>query len=101
MELLREAFAGRPFEILAVNYGESREKVAGFVKSTSLDLPVLLDPGMEVAARWGVKGLPMSFLVDARGRVRYFVFGEREWNDAESKKVVGKLVGEIQPAKGK
>ena len=69
MELLREAFAGKPFEILAVNYGESREKVAAFVKSASLDLPVLLDPGMEVASQWGVKGLPMSFLVDGRGRI--------------------------------
>jgi peroxiredoxin len=101
IELLKEAFAGQPFEVLAVNYGESREKVAAFVKRTSLRLPVLLDSESRVAAAWGVKGLPMSFLIDARGRIRYWLFGEREWNDAESRRVVGELLAESAPGKGR
>jgi thiol-disulfide isomerase/thioredoxin len=101
IELLKEAFAGQPLEVLAVNYGESREKVAAFVKRTSLGLPVLLDSESRVAAAWGVKGLPMSFLIDARGRIRYWLFGEREWNDAESRRVVGELLAESAPGKGR
>ena len=51
LELLGAAFAGKPFEILAVNFGESREKVAAFVKSSALDLPILFDPGMETSEK--------------------------------------------------
>src|SRR5690349_21892148 len=36
-----------------------------------VELPVVLDRNKENAGRWKVGGLPMTFIVDARGRVRY------------------------------
>jgi hypothetical protein len=40
----------------------------------------------------------MSFLVDAKGNVRYWVFGERDWTGADSEKAVGKLLAEVRDA---
>jgi thiol-disulfide isomerase/thioredoxin len=89
---------GRPFQVLAVNYGESKAKIEAFLKKSGLKLHVLLDPDEKAADTWGAKGLPMSFLVDANGNVRYFVFGERDWTGPDSAKVVEKLVQEARDA---
>lgn len=38
-------------------------------------LPVLNDPRGEHAARWGVRAVPASFVVDARGQIRFVEVG--------------------------
>lgn len=95
---LRAKLAARPFEVLAVNYGESREKIVAFLRKQKLDVHVLLDPDRKAADAWGAKGLPMSFLVDASGTVRYWVFGERDWSDADSMRAVQRLISEAPHA---
>jgi hypothetical protein len=41
----------------------------------------------------------MTFLVDASGRARFQVYGERDWSDAESIALIEKLVAEIPRAR--
>ena len=91
---LREKFAGKPVTVLAVNYGESREKVVKFLEHETVSLPIVLDAQKDVARDWDVGGLPMTFVVDAKGRVRYSVFGARDWSDARSQRVVERLLAE-------
>jgi thiol-disulfide isomerase/thioredoxin len=99
LERLKGKLASRPFEILAVNYGESPAKVAEFLGKQGFSLPVLLDPDKKAADAWNAKGLPMTFLVDAKGRVRYWVFGERDWSAGESLRVVEELLAEAPRAR--
>ncbi len=73
---LRERLAGRGFELLAVNQGESPERVAAFLRRTGLDLVVLLDRDKSAADAWGVRALPTTFVVDATGRIRLHTEGE-------------------------
>jgi peroxiredoxin len=96
---LEEKQRGKPFEVLAVNYGESPAKIQAFLGKAKLDIHVLLDPDQKAADAWGAKGLPMSFLVDANGKVRYWVFGERDWTGADSEKAVAKLLAEMPDAR--
>jgi thiol-disulfide isomerase/thioredoxin len=99
LQRLADKLAGKPFEVLAVNFGESPEKVAQFLGKEKVTLPVMLDTQKESARAWGVGGLPMTFLVDARGRVRYSVFGERDWSEGASLALVEKLVAEAPVAR--
>ena len=92
MQRLKERLADRRFAILAVNYGESQEKVAEFLKRVPLDLQMLLDPGQETARAWKVRILPVSFLLDAGGRVRYSVIGEIDWEGPEAVNAVRRLL---------
>jgi cytochrome c biogenesis protein CcmG/thiol:disulfide interchange protein DsbE len=96
---LKEKLAGRRFELVTVNYGESAEKIAQFLQRERLSLPTLLDTRKEVAKDWNVRGLPMTFVVDAQGRVRYWVFGERAWSEGESLALVEKLLSEVPNAR--
>ena len=98
-ERLRERLKGQPFEVLTVNYGEGRERIQQFLDRHRLTLPVLLDPEKQAAAAWRAGGLPMTFIVDARGRVRYSAFGESDWSAGEPLRVVEALVAEVPRAR--
>ena len=93
LERVREKLRGRPFDVVTVNYGESQSTAARFVEKLRLGLPVLLDPEKRVAERWNVKGLPMTFLIDREGRIRYWTFGERDWSEGEAFALIDRLVG--------
>lgn len=98
LERLRMKMKGRPFEVLAVNYGESAERVSRFVAKLNLTIPVLLDPYKNSVEAWKVRGLPMTFIVDAKGQVRYWSFGERDWAQGEALKLVERMVSEAPGA---
>jgi thiol-disulfide isomerase/thioredoxin len=89
---LKERLPGAPLTVLAVNYGESSQKVGGFVQQVGFDLPVLLDPGQRAARAWRVRLLPSSYLVDADGRVRYSVVGELDWASDAAVNAVRRLL---------
>jgi thiol-disulfide isomerase/thioredoxin len=95
---LQTRLGAKPFTVLAVNYGESSAKVRAWLEKSGVGLHVLLDPDTEAADAWGAKGLPMTFLVDAGGHVRYQTFGERDWTGGDSMAVIDKLVAETHGA---
>jgi cytochrome c biogenesis protein CcmG, thiol:disulfide interchange protein DsbE len=99
LERLQRLRAGTPFDVVTVNFGEQTERIKTFLEREFVELPVVLDRDKEAAGRWKVGGLPMTFIVDARGRVRYQVFGERKWDDAASLAVVDKLLAEAPRAR--
>ncbi|OLA95451.1 MAG: hypothetical protein AUH20_06105 [Candidatus Rokubacteria bacterium 13_2_20CM_69_15_2] len=92
MKQLRQRLAGRPFEIVAVNFGESPTRVREYVKSLSVDFPVVLDPNQDAVKAWRVRVLPVSFVVDADGRPRYSVLGEFDWASDEAVKTITELL---------
>jgi thiol-disulfide isomerase/thioredoxin len=99
IERLKAKLEGRPFDVVTVNFGESRERIKEFLWRQRVSLPVMLDPDKEAANAWNAKGLPMSFLVGADGRVRYWVFGEMDWSRGEALQAVQQLVAEAPHAR--
>jgi len=68
-------FATRGLEVLAVNIQQPREQVARVAGNLKISYPVLLDSTGEVARRYGVDSLPVSFLVDPDGRLQARLLG--------------------------
>jgi peroxiredoxin len=91
---LKKQLADQPFEILALNAGESKYKVGMFAKRINFNLPVLLDPSSKVFNNWDIKILPTSFLIDANGHVRYRIPGDPGWNDEQTISAIKKLIKE-------
>jgi len=56
--------------ILAVNVGQGREHVLELKREYRLTIPLLLDDKKEIADKYGVTGLPTSFFIDRRGKIR-------------------------------
>jgi thiol-disulfide isomerase/thioredoxin len=77
---LRNDLADAAFEILAVNLGDSAERIGAFLVSyPAPDLPILLDSDRSTVAPWHVTGLPVAYVVDRSGILRLGALGERDW----------------------
>jgi len=93
MQALRARLAGKPFEVLAVNLMESEEKIAAFRESELIDLPVLMDRDGAASKRWKARMLPMSFVIDRSGAIRYQLVGEANWTGPQIASAIERLIG--------
>lgn len=62
--------------ILAVNVMQSPATARAFTERLGISYDVLLDSQGDVMRRYGVMGLPMTFIVDRQGIVRARIIGE-------------------------
>jgi peroxiredoxin len=77
---LRGRLIDTGIEVLAVNLGDSSERIAAFLEDhPAPGLPVLLDREKSTAAPWHVRGLPAAYVADAHGILRLGAIGERNW----------------------
>jgi thiol-disulfide isomerase/thioredoxin len=89
---LERRLAGRPFSVLAINLGQSRDTVERFLKKSGIRLDVLYDEDMSAARDWKVRVLPASFVIDPERRVRYTIVGEADWTAPEIVSSIEKLL---------
>ncbi len=82
MQRLREAMQGEPFEIVAINAGESNAAVSAFLLEldTELTFPILLDEQGLSFGTLGLRGLPTTLIYDRSGTKVETVLGGREWD---------------------
>ncbi|TBR18420.1 TlpA family protein disulfide reductase [bacterium] len=58
-------------EILAINIGESKEKVLKFANSMDLKFKILLDLDSSLASVYSVMGIPTYFILNKEGRINF------------------------------
>jgi thiol-disulfide isomerase/thioredoxin len=88
MNRLRASFAGQPFAVLAVNLAESESRIRRFMEEVPLEFTVLLDRDSGAARAWKARVLPVSFVLDAEGRIRYSALGEIDWTQDGVRKAI-------------
>jgi peroxiredoxin len=93
MAQLWQEYRDQGFEIVAISVDEGNEKrVANFVRRLNLSYPVVLDPESVIADRYGVGGLPASFLIDGEGLLIGRLVGSREWGGPQARALIGGLL---------
>lgn len=60
----------RAFVVVGVNFEEDAAPVEAFIRERGLSFPVWLDTAGEAGAKLGVRGLPVSFIIDREGYIR-------------------------------
>jgi len=92
MQRLQDKLAGKPFAILAVDYGEGAPRVNDFLKKVPVRFTVLLDRDTSAATSWKVKVLPTTLVLDSEQRIRYSVVGDLEWDSPAVEGAIRKLL---------
>lgn len=92
MQRLQDKLAGKPFAILAVDFGEGAPRVRDFLGKVPVKFTVLLDRSISVANAWKVKVLPTTLVIDAEQRIRYSVVGDLEWDSPAVEGAIRKLL---------
>ncbi len=89
---LRARIEDPAFEIVTVNVGEERDRIASFLERVPVELPLLLDIDSKVAKEWKIYVYPSSYLVDDRGLIRYAYLGALEWDSPEIISIIQNLL---------
>jgi len=76
MDRYSKKYRGRGVTVIAVNMGDSREVVEGFVKKMQLGYPVLRDPALIAAKKYHVSSVPTTFFINRKGTAKLVVPGE-------------------------
>lgn len=77
---LKARLTQEKFEVLAVNVGESKERVEAFLKKVPVNFFILFDPQGDASRTWKVRGFPTTFILGPDGRIRYYHVGDLDWS---------------------
>ncbi len=95
MERVYQDLKDEGFAILAISSDPQGSIVTRpFVASQGLTFPILHDSDYRVSGSYGVRTLPMSFLIDRNGTLTQRVFGARDWDSAEARELLHGLLRE-------
>jgi hypothetical protein len=95
-----ERYAGAGLAVIGVHspgysFGRDRDTVARAVERLAIPYPICLDPDFEVWRAYGVGGWPARYLFDRRGLLRWFHFGEGDYEGTE--RAIQETLLEIEP----
>ena len=83
------------FRVVLVNLGETRDTITAFMPEKIIqDLVMLSDPESSSGQEWKVRGLPHTFLVDNKGRLRFEYRGARQWDEKDDITIINNLLNE-------
>ena len=94
MERLFRAHKDKGLVVLAVNMQESAKRVRPFVQELKLSFPIALDEDGTVGRDYGVRALPVSFLIGRDGRILWRAIGGRDWESTQARRLFAELVAE-------
>jgi hypothetical protein len=77
------------------SFGRDRDTVERAVERLGIGYPVALDPDFEVWRAYSVRGWPARYLFDRRGILRWFHFGEGDYEGTE--RAIQEALLEIDP----
>ena len=92
---LKDQFKDRPVQFLAVSIDVVEEDAWDFLSRYSVDYPVVIDTGGDIARLFEVNGMPSGFLVDADGKVREVHVGYKRGDELKLAESIKKMLAEM------
>ena len=74
--------------LLSIAIKDEVEAIDRFLEKSPVSFVVLMDSDGKVSEQWRVIGIPVTYILDASGRIVYRATGVREW---DSEQVVNKI----------
>jgi peroxiredoxin len=84
MQKLYIRFKDKGFAMVAVSLNEPKSVVEKFFDDYKLTFTALLDSDGELGIPFGIRGIPMTYILDRDGGIIGKAFGARQWDSKES-----------------
>lgn len=78
--------------VLAMNLGEKAASIQTFKQEHKVSFPILLDPLIQVASLYGVRGTPTHFLIDRQGKLIAGGAGIKDWAGESASRLIEQLL---------
>jgi peroxiredoxin len=92
MERLYHAHRDAGFVVAAVNFQENAKTVRPFVQALKLSFPIVLDRDGAASREYGVRALPVTFLIGRDGNIVWRAMGGRDWESVQARRYFAQLV---------
>ena len=93
LDRLARRHNGKQFHVIGISTDDYAEKAQGFVVGTGVSFDNYLDRNLLLETMLGASRLPLTVLVDARGKVLKKVYGARQWDSPENKALIASTLG--------
>jgi len=90
LERLSRRFGGKQFNIIGVSTDDHADAAAAFLRQAKVTFDNYHDRKLLLEDMLGADTIPVTILVDARGRVVDRIRGSRQWDAPESLDLIGK-----------
>lgn len=85
LEALSRRFKAKNLEVVAISNDQfGATVVRPYVQAQNITFTVLLDQLLTVSNKYGVVGLPTTFLIDPQGNIIGVLEGAEDWSDPET-----------------
>jgi thiol-disulfide isomerase/thioredoxin len=93
LKRLHDDYVDKGLRIITVNIGEEKQAIEQAVERFAMsDYTNLLDPEGIAMNAWHVYGYPSNFLITSDGAMDYGSIGGVEWDEAEVREIIEKLL---------
>ncbi|MBL0142020.1 MAG: TlpA family protein disulfide reductase [Betaproteobacteria bacterium] len=93
LDRLARKYNGRQFHIIGISTDDYAEKAQKFVVAAGVSFDNYVDRNLLLETMLGGSRIPLTVLVDARGKVLMKVYGARQWDSRENKALIAKTLG--------
>ncbi|MEK6748842.1 MAG: TlpA disulfide reductase family protein [Pseudomonadota bacterium] len=90
---LAKRYNGKQFNIIGISTDDDGEAALKFIMQTNIMFANYLDYKVTWENMLGANTIPLTILVDAKGKVLKKVRGARQWDSQESLTLIGKTLG--------
>jgi len=81
MEMLFRRFSTNPhFKLITVLFKDDRKKVLRYMEENGYTFPVYVNPDGSAAKKFGITGVPETFIIDKKGVLRDKKIGPEQWD---------------------
>lgn len=92
LERLAKRFNGKQFNVIGVSTDDYRDRASGFLRAYRITFSNFIDHELFLENMLGADHLPLTLLVDARGKVLDKFYGSKEWDSPEALAVIAKTL---------
>ncbi len=83
LEKAYQQMGSKKLIVLAVGMGEDKSSSLKFAEKHGLTFPMVADPKMDITRLYGVKSIPVTYLIDPYGVIIGRALGIRDWASPE------------------
>jgi thiol-disulfide isomerase/thioredoxin len=93
LERLSRRFGGKQFNIIGISTDDHVNKAAAFLTQARVTFDNYHDRNLLLESMLGANTIPLTVLVDAKGRVLKKIRGSKEWDSPEYLQLIAKTFG--------
>ena len=94
MEKLYKILPKDKFKMLALLNRDAPAMAENFAKKLGLTMPILNDQGNDAGAKYGLTGVPETYIVDKQGVLREKFIGPAQWDSPVYQQMMMKYINE-------